>query len=66
MKEDYIILNEYLNKKLLTYNEFNELIGNYFVDDYEELEENYYLIKIIRLAESNSTIYTDYIQIMKD
>ncbi|MGL5313963.1 MAG: hypothetical protein ACRC92_12015 [Peptostreptococcaceae bacterium] len=65
MKDELNTLNLYLSKKRISYAEFNELIGNYFVQDYEELEDNYYLLKIIRpLNEENST-YTDYIEVIK-
>lgn len=40
MKEELRLLNEYLKKKELTYSEFNELIGNYFVKNYEELDDD--------------------------
>ena len=35
MKEKLELLSDYLRKKELTYSEFNDLIGNYFVKDYE-------------------------------
>lgn len=63
-KEDFDTLNEYLNKKRLTYSEFNDLIGNYFVKDYEELEDNYYLIEIITKSVKGKEFYTDYIEVV--
>lgn len=65
MKEEFDILNLYLNKKKISYKEFNELIGNYFVKDYEELEDNYYLIKVIRHSNGVDNIYTDYVEVIK-
>ncbi|HSQ87387.1 MAG TPA: hypothetical protein VLM92_01050 [Romboutsia sp.] len=64
MKEEFDILNNFLNKKKLTYSEFNDLIGNYFVKDYEELEDNYYLIEIITNSIPGKNYYTDYIEII--
>ncbi len=63
-KEEFDTLNEYLNKKKLTYSEFNDLIGNYFVKDYEELEDNYYLIEIITNSVKGKEFYTDYIEVV--
>jgi len=63
-KEEFDTLNEYLNKKRLTYSEFNDLIGNYFVKDYEELEDNYYLIEIITKSVKGKEFYTDYIEVV--
>jgi hypothetical protein len=63
-KEEFDTLNEYLNKKRLTYGEFNDLIGNYFVKDYEELEDNYYLIEIITNSVKGKEFYTDYIEVV--
>lgn len=65
MKDELNTLNLYLSKKRISYTEFNELIGNYFVQDYEELEDNYYLLKIIRPLNKESSIYTDYIEVIK-
>lgn len=67
MKEELDMLNSLLKKKCITYSEFNELIGNYFVLDYEELEDDYYLLKIM-LHGSDSTTnnhYTDYVRLIK-
>lgn len=64
MKEELEILEKYIKKKNLKYNEFNELIGNYFVREYEELDDNYYLIKIVRPNSSKGEVYTDYIKII--
>ncbi|RDY23724.1 hypothetical protein CHF27_006245 [Romboutsia maritimum] len=64
-------LNYYLRKKKLTYNEFNEIIGNYYVKDYEEFDENYYILEIIaplnntNNKEKENMYYTDYIEIIK-
>lgn len=63
-KEEFDTLNKFLNKKKLTYNEFNTLIGNYFVKDYEELEENYYLIEVLSNSIPGKKYYTDYIEII--
>lgn len=52
MEEELNILGSLLRKKQITYNEFNDLIGNYYVKEYEELEDNYYLIKVIRPSDS--------------
>lgn len=65
MKEELKLLNEYLNKKELTYSEFNELIGNYFVKDYEELDDDCYLIKVIRPGKCKQEVYTDYVRVIK-
>lgn len=64
MKEELEILEKYIKKKNLKYNEFNELIGNYFIREYEELDDNYYLIKIVRPNSSKLEVYTDYIKII--
>ena len=65
MKEELELLNDYLRKKELTYSEFNDLIGNYFVKDYEELDDDYYLVKVIRPSKCKQEMYTDYIRIIK-
>ena len=65
MKEESELLNAYLKKRELTYSEFNDLIGNYFVKEYEELDGDYYLLKVIRQSKCNKEIYTDYIRIIK-
>ena len=65
MKEELELLNDYLRKKELTYSEFNDFIGNYFVKDYEELEDDYYLVKVIRPSKCKQEMYTDYIRIIK-
>lgn len=65
MKEELELLNDYLRKKELTYSEFNDFIGNYFVKDYEELDDDYYLVKVIRLSKCKQEMYTDYIRIIK-
>lgn len=65
MKEELELLNDYLRKKELTYSEFNDLIGNYFVKDYEELDDDYYLVKVIRPSKCKQEVYTDYIRIIK-
>lgn len=59
MEEELLRLNFLVNKKELTYNEFNELIGNYYIYDYEEFEDGCYLIDI----KSHGTSYTDYIYV---
>jgi len=48
MKEKLILLNDYIKKKELTYTEFNDFIGNYFVKECEQLDDDYYLVKAIR------------------
>ena len=63
MEEELLILKQYLSKKILSYSEFNELIGNYFVQDYEELEDNYYLIKVIRPSNDGGNTYLDYVEV---
>ena len=63
-KEEFDILNKFLNKKRLTYNEFNSLIGNYFIKDYEELEDNYYLVEVLINSIPGKKYYTDYIEII--
>ncbi len=63
-KEEFDILNKFLNKKRLTYNEFNSLIGNYFIKDYEELEDNYYLVEVLVNSIPGKKYYTDYIEII--
>ncbi len=65
MKEELELLNDYLRKKELTYSEFNDFIGNYFVKDYEELDDDYYLVKVIRPSKCKQEMYTDYIRIIK-
>ena len=65
MKEELELLNDYLRKKELTYSEFKDLIENYFVKDYEELEDDYYLVKVIRPSKCKQEMYTDYIRIIK-
>ena len=65
MKEKLELLSDYLRKKELTYSEFNDLIGNYFVKDYEELDDDYYLVKVIRPSKCKQEMYTDYIRIIK-
>lgn len=65
MKEELELLNDYLKKKELTYSEFNDLIGNYFVKEYEELDDDYYLVKVIRQSKCKQEVYTDYIRIIK-
>ena len=37
MKEELELLSGYLKKKELTYSEFNDIIDNYFVKEYEKL-----------------------------
>lgn len=65
MKEELRLLNEYLKKKELTYSEFNELIGNYFVKNYEELDDDIYLIGVIRPSKCSQEVYTDYVRVIK-
>ena len=65
MKEELELLNDCLKKRELTYSEFKDLIENYFVKDYEELEDDYYLVKVIRLSKCKQEMYTDYIRIIK-
>lgn len=65
MKEELELLNDCLKKRELTYSEFKDLIENYFVKDYEELEYDYYLVKVIRLSKCKQEMYTDYIRIIK-
>lgn len=65
MKEELELLNDYLRKKELTYSEFNDFIGNYFVKDYEELDDDYYLVKVIIPSKCKQEMYTDYIRIIK-
>ena len=65
MKEKLELLSDYLRKKELTYSEFNDFIGNYFVKDYEELDDDYYLVKVIRPSKCKQEMYTDYIRIIK-
>ncbi|MGX4600556.1 hypothetical protein [Faecalimicrobium sp. JNUCC 81] len=67
MEEELNILGNLLRKKQITYNEFNNLIGNYYVKEYEELEDNYYLIKVIRPSDSidsSKNYYTDYVEVI--
>lgn len=67
MEEELKLLNSLLKKKTISFSEFNEIIGNYFVLDYEELEDDYYLLKIMTQGSHNDTknYYTDYVQIIK-
>ncbi|MGL5346661.1 MAG: hypothetical protein ACRDA3_04880 [Peptostreptococcaceae bacterium] len=65
MIDEFDNLNKYLKKKKISYSEFNYLIGNYFVESYEEFEENYYLINIIRPLKEGRCMYTDYIEVYK-
>ncbi|MDU4935815.1 MAG: hypothetical protein E6X43_10925 [Peptostreptococcaceae bacterium] len=44
MNEELERVNYLLKKKEITYQEFNELIGSYYIDDYEELEDGYYIL----------------------
>lgn len=58
-----------LIKKEITYSEFNELIGSYYISDYEELEDGYYILSIISPVYSLSKreeddYYTDFIHII--
>lgn len=66
MIDEFKNLNKYLNKKTLNYNEFNNLIGNYFVESYEEFDENYYLIRVIRPEKEGNNTYIDYIEVKND
>ena len=70
MKEELNNLKYLLNKREITYNVFNELIGNYYVANYEEFEDGYYLISVISklhgLSSSESDIYTDYIRLIEE
>lgn len=65
LKEELNSLNSILKKRIINYTEFNDIIGNYYVLDYEELEDNYFLIKI--LTQNNhkniNNYYTDYIML---
>lgn len=59
----------FIKKKEITYQEFNELIGSYYIDDYEELEDGYYILNVISplhsLSQSNGdNYYTDFIQVI--
>ena len=65
MKEELKLLNDYLKKKELSYTEFNDLIGNYFVKEYEQLDDDYYLLKVIRPSKCNQEVYTDYIRVIE-
>ncbi len=65
MKEELKLLNDYLKKKDLTYSEFNELIGNYFVKNYEELDDDIYLIEVIRPSKCSKEVYNDYVRVIK-
>ena len=65
MKEELKLLNDYLKKKELTYTEFNDLIGNYFVKEYEKLDDDYYLLKVIRPSKCKQEVYTDYIRVIE-
>lgn len=65
MKEKLELLSDCLKKRELTYSEFKDLIENYFVKDYEELEDDYYLVKVIRPSKCKQEMYTDYIRIIK-
>ena len=65
MKEELELLNDCLKKRELTYSEFKDLIENYFVKDYKELEDDYYLVKVIRPSKCKQEMYTDYIRIIK-
>lgn len=65
MKEELKLLNDYLKKKELTYTEFNDLIGNYFVKEYEQLDDDYYLLKVIRPSKCTQEVYTDYIRVIE-
>lgn len=65
MKEELKLLNDYLKKKELTYTEFNDLIGNYFVKEYEQLDDDYYLLKVIRPSKCKQEVYTDYIRVIE-
>lgn len=65
LKEELNSLNSILKKRIITYTEFNDIIGNYYVLDYEELEDNYFLIKILTQSNHQNTnnYYTDYIML---
>ena len=39
--------------------------ANNLVKDYEELEDDYYLVKVIRPSKCKQEMYTDYIRIIK-
>lgn len=68
LREEFKDLMYILKKKKINYKEFNQLIGNYFVKDYEEIEDNYYIINII--CEPNYVdnhlyrYYTDYVELV--
>lgn len=69
MNEELERVNYLLKKKEITYQEFNELIGSYYIDDYEELEDGYYILNVISplhlLSQSNGdNYYTDFIQVI--
>ena len=64
-KEKLKLKNDCLKKRELTYSEFKDLIENYFVKDYKELEDDYYLVKVIRPSKCKQEMYTDYIRIIK-
>ena len=69
MNEELERVNYLLKKKEITYQEFNERIGSYYIDDYEELEDGYYILNVISplhsLSQSNGdNYYTDFIQVI--
>ena len=68
LEDEYKNLKYLLEKKKLTYSEFNEIIGNYYVKDYEEIDDNYYIIKILCSPSFVDNIrydyYTDYIELL--
>ena len=59
------IIKRLPKERELTYSEFKDLIENYFKKDYEELEDDYYLVKVIRPSKCKQEMYTDYIRIIK-
>ncbi|SCH61110.1 MULTISPECIES: hypothetical protein [unclassified Romboutsia] len=63
-------VNNLLKKKVINYKEFNELIGSYYICDFEELEDSYYILKVLsplyELSKSESeNYYTSFVQVVK-
>ena len=62
-KEIEKLINNISNYKDIITKDENTLYN--FLKDYEELEDDYYLVKVIRPSKCKQEMYTDYIRIIK-
>ncbi len=68
MNDELEKVNKLLRKKVINYKEFNFLIGSYYIYDFEELEDSYYILKVLSpLYESSKgeNYYTSFVQVVK-